>query len=187
MERVVATIGKAHGLRGEVALIVRTDVPDERFIAGAAFTTDPASAGPLTIASVRRAAGRWLVAFEGRADRTAAEDLRGVELVIDAPTSDEAEAWYESELIGLAAVTPAGVELGEVVGLEYYPAQDVLVVREPAGERVLVPFVTAIVTEVDIPGGRVIIDPPVGMFGGAEEVDPADPDPSDPHTAGQGQ
>ena len=52
MELTVATIGRAHGLRGEVAVEVRTDVPDERFVVGVTLATDPAGSGPLEISRV---------------------------------------------------------------------------------------------------------------------------------------
>lgn len=164
MELIVATIGRAHGLRGEVALDVRTDVPDERFVVGAVLRTDPPDAGPLTVTRVRRQADRWYVAFEQAADRTAAERLRGVALLVDSDGSDEDDAWYPHELAGLRAERPDGTPVGEVVGLERLPAQDALVVREPGGEHTLVPFVRAIVPTVDVPGGRVVIDAPLGLL-----------------------
>jgi 16S rRNA processing protein RimM len=161
----VARIGRAHGLRGEVALDVRTDVPDERLAAGAVLTTEPASAGPLTIQRRRVQQGRWFVMFEGIADRTAAEALNGVELVVDAEDSDaDEDAWYPHELVGLRAEGTDGRALGEILGLEHAPAHDVLILREPDGARTLVPFVRAIVPVVDVPGGRVVLDPPGGLL-----------------------
>ena len=78
MELVVATVGRAHGLRGEVALDVRTESPDERLAVGAVLATSPPDVGPLTVARTRTQAGRWYVTFREVADRTAAERLRGV-------------------------------------------------------------------------------------------------------------
>ena len=165
MQLTVARIGRAHGLRGEVALDVRTDSPDERLAVGTVLTTEPASAGPLTVTRARVQQGRWFVTFDGVADRTAAEALSGVELVVDADDSDDDEdAWYPHELVGLRAEGLDGRLLGEVVGLEHAPAHDVLVLREPGGARTLVPFVRAIVPVVDVPGGRVVLDPPGGLL-----------------------
>ena len=147
----VARIGRAHGLRGEVALDVRTDAPDERLAPGAVLTTEPASAGPLTIQRSRVQQGRWFVTFDGVADRTAAEALTGVALVVesaDDETDDDENAWYPHEL----------------VGLEHAPAHDLLVLREPDGARTLVPFVRAIVPVVDVAAGRVVLDPPGGLL-----------------------
>ncbi len=162
----VARIGRAHGLRGEVALDVRTDAPDERFVVGARFVTEPASAGPLEVVRVRTAQGRWYVTFAQAADRTAVEALRGVDLLVDTDEDeDDGDGWYQHELVGLRVEHVAdGRVLGEVVGLEHLPAHDLLVVREPDGARTLVPFVEAIVPVVDVPGGRVVLDPPGGLL-----------------------
>ena len=182
MQLTVAKIGRAHGLRGEVALDVRTDTPDERFVDGAVLRTLPASAGPLTIARVRVQQDRWYVTFEQTTDRTAAEGLRGIELVVDVEDSDEEDAWYPHELTGLRAERPDGTVVGEVVGLEHLPAQDALVIREPDGSRTLVPFVRAIVPVVDVPGGRVVVDPPFGLLVADGPVDDDDSSDSDDET-----
>ena len=159
--------GGAHGGGGEVALDVRTDAPEDRLVVGARLATEPASAGPLEIVRVREAQGRWYVTFAQVTDRTAAEALRGVALVVD-PDDDEddgEDAWYPHELVGLRAEHAAdGRLLGEVVGLEHLPAHDLLVLREPDGSRTLVPFVAAIVPVVDVAGGRVVLDPPGGLL-----------------------
>lgn len=169
MQLTVARIGRAHGLRGEVALDVRTDDPAARLAAGAVLATEPADRGPLTVARAREQQGRWYVTFAEAPDRTAAEALRGVVLVVDvaddATTEDDDEdAWYPHELAGLRAEHVDGRLLGEVVGLEHLPAQDALVLREPDGARTLVPFVRAIVPVVDVAGGRVVLDPPGGLL-----------------------
>jgi 16S rRNA processing protein RimM len=169
MQLTVARIGRAHGLRGEVALDVRTDDPAARLAAGAVLATEPADRGPLTVARTREQQGRWYVTFAEAPDRTAAEALRGVDLVVevadDASSADDDEdAWYPHELAGLRAEHVDGRLLGEVVGLEHLPAQDALVLREPDGARTLVPFVRAIVPVVDVAGGRVVLDPPGGLL-----------------------
>ncbi|MGN6299528.1 MAG: ribosome maturation factor RimM [Angustibacter sp.] len=180
MQRVVARVGRAHGLRGEVSIEVRTDVPEERFVPGATFVTDPASAGPLTLDAVRDHNGVLLLRFASVPDRTAAEALRGVLLLVDVEASDEPDAWYEHELVGLRVEDPAGQVLGEVVRLDAGAAQDLLVVRPVAGGEVLVPFVAALVPEVDVAGGRVVVDPPGGMFdGGDTEGDDTEGDDSE--------
>ncbi|GMA37022.1 hypothetical protein GCM10025876_32260 [Demequina litorisediminis] len=96
-EVTVARIGRAHGLKGEVSVEVRTDIPDERLIPGETYETQPSTAGPLTITNVRTQAGRWYLRFDEIADRDAAEAARGVELVIDGDESDEDDAWYVHE------------------------------------------------------------------------------------------
>lgn len=179
MELVVATIGRAHGLKGEVALDVRTDRPEERLAVGTVLRTDPPTAGPLTVARTRNQNDRWVVAFDEVADRTRAEGLRGVALVVDAADSgDDDDAWYPHELAGLRVELTDGTVVGEVLGLEPFPAQDALVVRETSGARTLVPFVRAIVPVVDVRGGRVVLDPPRGLLAD-DEPEVADPAPSD--------
>jgi len=168
MERVVARIGRAHGLRGEVTAEVRTDDPAGRFVPGATFATP---AGELRLEAARDHSGVLLLRFAGVDTREDAEALRGTELTVDVTASDEPGAWYDHELVGLRAVHVDGTDLGEVVRLDTGAAQDLLVVRPAGGgDEVLVPFVTALVPEVDVAGGRVVLDPPGGMFAGEAEV-----------------
>lgn len=164
MELTVAKIGRAHGLRGEVGLEVRTDSPEIRFAVGQQLQTRPASSGPLTIIRHRSLDGRWFVMFEQSQDRSAAEALRGVELIVEADASDEPDAWYAHELTGLRAELTDGTAVGEVIGLDPGAAHDLLVLRETGGERTLVPFVTVFVPVVDVQGGRVVLDPPGGLL-----------------------
>ncbi|RKS75020.1 16S rRNA processing protein RimM [Actinomadura pelletieri DSM 43383] len=162
---VVGRIGRPHGIRGEITIDVRTDDPDTRFAAGTEIATDPASAGPLTVERTRWHSGRLLVRFAGVADRTAAEELRGVWLVVDpgeiSPSADP-DDFHDRELIGLAVVTADGTDVGRVADVLHH-GQDLLVVDGPRGET-LVPFVTALVPEVDVTGGRLVIDPPPGLL-----------------------
>jgi 16S rRNA processing protein RimM len=173
VELIVARIGRPHGLGGEVSLELRTDIPEERLAVGAVLATDPPSAGPLTVTATRQQAGLWFARFEGATDRTAAENLRGVLLVVEEDASHEADAWYPSELVGLRAERPDGGEVGTVVGIEAMPAQDLIVIREPSGAESRIPFVSALVPVVDVAGGRIVVDPPYGLLAG-EEVDNAD-------------
>ena len=165
MQVVVARIGKAHGLRGEVTVHVLTGDPDERFVPGATFETEPASSGPLLLRSARDNNGILLLGFEGTNDRSGAEELRGIKLLAG-PLEDDGDedTWYERELVGLKAVTVGGAEVGEVTALESRPSQDLLVLRLTDGRQARVPFVTAIVPVVDIDGGRVVLDPPPGLL-----------------------
>ena len=179
-DRLVARIGKPHGLRGEVTVQVHTDEPEARFVAGAVFATQ-ASAGSgvphrLTLASARLHRDTWLLGFEEIPDRTGAEGLRGARLLLadhiardTAWVEDDEEAWYEDELVGLSALDPAGERLGEVTGLLTGPAQDLLIVRLEDGAEAMVPFVAAIVTEVDVEGGQIVIDAPPGLLDLARE------------------
>lgn len=178
MQLIVAIIGSAHGLKGEVKLDVRTDSPAARLSEGTTLETDPSDAGPLTVRTIREYKGSTYVRFAEVKDRTTAESLRGVSLVIE---SDEAEgeeddAWYPHELRGLEALDPEGYELGIVEDLQIMPAQDLLLVREEDGTIVRVPFVREIVTDIDIDDHCVVINAPSGLFGNgeAEMIDDAD-------------
>jgi len=165
MKVVIARIGKAHGLRGEVTVQVLTGAPDERFVPGATFATDPADSGPLVLRSARDNNGILLLGFEDTEDRSGAEALRGTMLLADALEEDgDEDTWYERDLVGLKAVTIDGREVGEVTALESRPAQDLLVLRLTDGREARVPFVTALVPEVDVDGGRVVLDPPPGLL-----------------------
>ena len=165
MQVVVARIGKAHGLRGEVTVQVLTDSPDERFVPGASFVTDPEFAGPLVVNTARDHNGVLLLSFEDTDDRTGAEELRGIKLLdVVLEDDDDEDTWYERDLVGLKAVTVGGDDVGQVIALHSRPTQDLLVVRLTDGREALVPFVAAIVPEVDLERGRVVLDPPAGLL-----------------------
>ncbi|PKW25870.1 ribosome maturation factor RimM [Phycicoccus duodecadis] len=170
---VLARIGKPHGLRGEVTVQLHTDEPERRFADGTVLATEAGEGTgvprALTIRSTRVHQGVWLLAFEEIPDRTGAEGLRGTRLVIDAselgePADDEADTFAERDLVGLAVVDPAGAPLGEVVALVVGAAQDRLVVRLADGREGQVPFVAALVPEVDLAAGRLVLDAPAGLF-----------------------
>ncbi len=169
MQLVVGRVGRPHGLRGEVTVEVRTDDPDQRFMAGSSLATVPAARGPLTVAGSRWHSGRLLVRFAGYEDRDAAEELRDTILAID---SDELEPledpddFYDHDLIGLQVVTAVGDPVGAVSDVLHY-GQDMLVIEGTgtrSGAEILVPFVAAIVPEVDVAAGRLVIDPPPGLL-----------------------
>lgn len=168
-EVTVATIGRAHGLRGEVGLILSTDQPEARLEPGSALTVEGGE-GPtsLTVARTRIQQGRWYVAFEEISDRSAAEALRGAELSLEVDAQDEADedpdAWYPSQLKGLTVRHVDGQELGVVAGIDHYPAQDLLIVRTPDRRSVQLPLVEQLVPEVDLEAGVVLADPPGGLF-----------------------
>ncbi|MFN8096969.1 MAG: ribosome maturation factor RimM [Dermatophilaceae bacterium] len=166
MSVLVARIGKPHGLLGEVTVQIHTDDPGARFAPGTVLTTEAAHGSgvprALTVRSTRVHNGIWLLAFAEIPDRTGAESLRGARL--HAEEADDADGFYEEDLLGLRVVDSAGATLGEVVGLDIGPAQDRLVVRLTDGAEALVPFVEAIVPTVDIDGGVVVIDAPPGLL-----------------------
>ena len=165
MDLVVGRIGKAHGVRGEVSVEVRTDDPDRRFAEGATLRTDP-DRGELTVLRTREHHGRLLIAFDGIIDRTGAEAWRGTLLVVDSATvaATEEDEWWDHQLLDLAVVTLNGEPVGLVEDVIHVPGSSLLSVRRGDGSEVLVPFVSAIVPEVDLDAGRLVIDPPPGLL-----------------------
>lgn len=166
----VGTVGKAHGLKGEVSLILRTDVPEDRLYQGAQLEVAEASyeIPTVTVEKTRIQQGRWYVKFAEIVDRTAAEKFRGATLNVtlnrDEEFAEDPDAWYPEELKGLAVKTPTGEVLGKVLDLQNYPAHDVLLVRAVSGEKVMLPFVEEFVPEIDLDAQEVIATPPGGLF-----------------------
>ena len=159
MQLTAAIVGPAHGLRGEVILDVRSDDPE--VLAPGASLEIAGRGAALTVRSVRVHKDRVLASFEECASREDAEVLRGARLLVE--EHEEEDAWYPHQLKGLSARTPGGEDLGTVTGLTPGAAQDLLLVKTPAG-TVMVPFVTQLVPTVDVEGGVVIIDAPPGLF-----------------------
>lgn len=165
----VGRLTKAHGLKGALKIDLFTDDPAKRFTPGATFALQVPEESPwhgkrLELVELKWYNGVAVGFFAGIDDRSAAESLikavLWVELASDEPQEDD--AWYYHQLVGLR-VERDGVELGRVIRVDELPSQDLLVVETPSGE-VLVPFVKAIVTAVDLESGVVTVDPPGGLF-----------------------
>ena len=170
----VGRLVKAHGLKGGLKLELYTDDPDGRFQSGSSFTLQVPEASPWHGKTVTVREFKWLntnpvVFLEDVDDRTAAESLVRAILWIDQDASEtvaEDDAWYDHQLVGLEVVRDGSV-VGRVVRVDHLPAQDLLIVApasDTSGTEVLVPFVKAIVPEVDIAAGRVVVTPPPGLF-----------------------
>jgi 16S rRNA processing protein RimM len=157
----VAEIGAAHGITGEVRLRAFTEDP----LAVTQFGALQAEDGrEVTIASVRPGKDCLIARIAGVADRTAVERLRNVKLYVardKLPAIAEAETYYHADLVGLAAVGPDGAAFGRVVAVQNFGAGDLLEIAPAAGgPTVLLPFTDAVVPLVDVPGGRVTVNPP---------------------------
>jgi 16S rRNA processing protein RimM len=166
MQVTVGRIGRAHGIRGAVVVGVRTDVPELRFVKGARLDTDPIGVGPLTVAAIKWHSNELLVRFVGIDDRNAAEELGGTWLFVDSSTiapPDDPDEFNDADLVGLSVRTQDGTTVGTVADV-LHPAQDLLVVKAPDGREILIPFVKAIVPNVDISGGFLEIEPPDGLL-----------------------
>ncbi|GGX20580.1 ribosome maturation factor RimM [Streptomyces malachitofuscus] len=186
MQLVVARIGRAHGIKGEVTVEVRTDEPELRLGPGAVLTTEPASVGPLTIETGRVHSGRLLLRFEGVRDRNAAEALRNTLLIADVDPDERPEdedEYYDHQLIDLDVVTVDGTAVGRISEISHLPTQDLFVVERPDGTEVYVPFVEEIVTEIDLEEQRAVIDPPPGLIDDRAEIASARDDVADGHSA----
>lgn len=166
----VGRLTKAHGLKGAIKVELYTDEPEKRFVPGAVFSLQVPEESAWHGKTIELVELRWynshpVAFFKDVPDRTAAETLIRAILWVDHDSSvlpEEPEAWYDHQLTGLAAVRD-GVEVGKIVRVDHLPAQDLLVVKTSQGE-VMVPFVAAIVPEVDIEKGIVTLTPPGGLF-----------------------
>jgi 16S rRNA processing protein RimM len=180
-EVVVGRIGKPHGIHGELSVEPRTDEPERRFAVGASLgvqtprgAVPPGSDRPatLTVRSTRWHQSRLLIGFEEVGDRTAAEGLRGLVLVTHV-AADEApedpEEFYDHQLVGLRVLTTEGQPVGEVAQVIHGAGQDLLAVHAADGREVLVPFVTQLVPEVDVPGGRLTVVDQPGLLAPADD------------------
>ncbi|HUG62154.1 MAG TPA: ribosome maturation factor RimM [Methylomirabilota bacterium] len=162
---LIAEIGAAHGVRGEMRV--------------KAHTADPmaiADYGPLRDDKGRAYEVRTMrplkddmlvVAFKGVADRTAAEALTRTRLYVDRsalPETEDDDEFYHADLLGLSVVTVAGEPVGTIVAVPNFGADDLLEVARPGGKSIFVPFTRAVVPTVDIAGGRVVIAPPDGLL-----------------------
>jgi len=175
----VGRVGRPHGLRGEVTIEVRTDEPGRRFADGAVLRAEPPRDSAASLRALTVAGSRWhrstlLVRFEELPDREAAESARGILLFASvdvAESPEDPDEFYAHQLVGLAAYDERGTRLGEVSALVRGGAQDLLTVRTPDGREALVPFVKALVPEVDLAAGRVVVADRPGLVTPLEEPD----------------
>ena len=176
MQVTVGRIGRPHGIGGAVVVGVRTDEPELRFAVGSRLDTDRADVGTLTVAAVRWQSGALIVRFDGVRDRDAAAELTGTWLSVDSGTlaaPEDPDEFRDHDLVGLSVQTADGTVVGVVEDVLHY-GQDVLAIRPVGGSgapaEILVPFVKAIVTDVDVAAGLLVIDPPPGLLNPDEAV-----------------
>jgi 16S rRNA processing protein RimM len=146
----VGRVARAHGIRGSVVVDLLTD-RDERLAPGSVLSIDD---GELTVVAARPFGRRWLVDFEGVADRNRAEQLAG--RVLRAAAIDDPDELWVHDLVGCEVVEVDGTERGRVVELQANPASDLLVLADGA----LVPLTFV----VDVAAGRILVDAPAGLF-----------------------
>lgn len=152
---------------GEVLVLPHTENP-ARFARGATLLAgaSPGDAAPCEVAGSRPHRGVLIVKFRDVGDRDAAEALRGALLFVgeeDLPEPGE-DAFWPHRLVGAEVLGPRGERLGTVAGVLARPEQDLWEVETSTG-RVLLPAAKGIVVSVDLEAGRVVVDPPAGLFG----------------------
>lgn len=151
----VGRVDRPHGIKGEVVVSLVTN-RTERLQPGAELQIAGAT---LRVRRARPFGNRWVVAFEGYADRDAAEHLRSA-VLLAAPLEDPAELWVH-ELIGAEVVCAEGVARGKVLAVQANPASDLLVVDSGA----LVPLTFVVSVESAGDGlSRIVVDAPEGLF-----------------------
>ena len=175
----VGRLTKPHGLKGGIKIELYTDNPELRFTSGAVFHLQVPEDSlwferTITIRELRWFNGVPVAFFDEVPDRTAAESIVRAILWIDEATveaGEEENAWYDHQLVGLEvrSGTVDGPVLGTVAEVQHFPAQDLITVKTPNGS-VLVPFVEAIVPQVDPAAGVMIVTPPAGLFDESEAV-----------------
>lgn len=166
----VGRLTKAHGLKGAIKVELYTDAPERRFVPGAVFALQVPVESEWHGKTIELTELKWynshpVAFFKNVSDRSAAESLIKAILWIDQDLdepSDEEDAWFDHQLVGLAVLRD-GVQVGTVKQIDHLPAQDLLTIGTSAGD-VLVPFVKAIVTSVDIEAGTMTVTPPLGLF-----------------------
>jgi 16S rRNA processing protein RimM len=170
----VARIGAAHGTIGEVRLWPFTG---DAGAVGRYGALEAADGRSIEIESLRPAKGFFIARIKGVTDRNCAEGLRNVDLFVPRdrlppPAPDE---YYYADLIGLVAEDAKGGPIGTVIAVHDFGAGNLLeIVPQGGGETRLLPFTAAVVPQVDIAAGRIVLDPPVEIEPDAGEPQPGD-------------
>lgn len=157
----IGNVVKSHGIKGELVVDPTTDIPDERFAPGETLAARRGdTTATLTVTSSRWHKNRLLVQCEEIADRTSADRFRGMRFYAAARDDD---GFYDDDLVGLAVICD-GSRVGTIAEVQRGVAHNQLVCELNDKRRVLIPFVTAIVPEVDVHAGCVTITPPEGLL-----------------------
>ena len=157
---LLGVVAAPHGVRGLVR--IRSYTEDPMAVASYGPLSDEAGKKKYRVEALSAAKGAVLARIEGVADRTAAEALRGLRLYVERsalPAAGERE-WYEADLVGLPAVGKDGRNWGKVVAFHEFGAGPVMEVS--AG--LMLPFTDEVVPEIDVEGGKVVVDPPAGLL-----------------------
>jgi 16S rRNA processing protein RimM len=161
---LLGVVAAPHGVRGLVRIKSFTEDPMK--VAAYGPLSDETGKKEYRVEVLSAARGAVLARIDGVADRTAAEGLRGLRLYVPRSALPEAGAkeWYEADLIGLSAVGRDGRDWGKVVAFHDFGAGSVMEVSGGA----MLPFTDEAVPEIDVEGGKVVIDPPAGLLAGKD-------------------
>jgi 16S rRNA processing protein RimM len=168
---LLGVVAAPHGVRGLVR--IRSFTEDPMAIGTYGPLSDRSGKRTYRVEALSVTKGSVLARIDGVADRTAAEALRGVQLFVErsALPATGAQEWYEADLVGLAAIDRDGRDWGKVLAFHDFGAGRTMEVSGGAASRnsVMVPFTDAAVPEIDVEGGKVVIDPPAGLLAGGNE------------------
>ena len=168
---LLGIVAAPHGVRGLVR--IRSFTEDPMAIACYGELSNETGSRRYRVEALSTAKGAVLARIEGVADRTAAEAIRGLRLYVERerlPATGERE-WYEADLIGLSAVGRDGRDWGKVLAFHDFGAGLAMEVSggEASRSSVMLPFNDEAVPEIDVPGGKVVVDPPAGVLAGGNE------------------
>jgi 16S rRNA processing protein RimM len=164
---LLGVVATAHGVRGLVRIKSYTE--DPMAVASYGPLSDESGKKKYRVEALSAARGAVLARIEGVADRTAAEAIRGLRLYVERSALPKAgdREWYEADLIGLPAVGKDGRDWGKVIAFHDFGAGPVMEVSGGSGGLML-PFTDEAVPEIDVEGGKIVIDPPAGLLAGGQ-------------------
>ncbi len=160
----VGAIAGAFGVRGEVRLKSFTAQPEDIASYSPLFTEDGSRS--FRVSLIGQAKNGFTARLSGVDTKEEADALRGMRLFVDRdilPGLPDDE-FYHADLIGLEVFDTGGARLGQVENVLNHGASDLLEVKPETGDTVLLPFTKTAVPTVDLSAGRIIADPPEGLF-----------------------
>lgn len=165
----VGIVGAPHGVRGELRVKPLTEDPLALKLYSPLETAD--GKRRFEVAAARLQGDMLVVRFKGIVDRDTAAALTHTELYVPRARLPRAEPgeYYHADLIGLRVETVTGESVGEIVAVRNFGAGDLFEVARPGRDSVYVPFTDAFVPQIDLDGGRALIDPPAGLLDDAAE------------------
>lgn len=174
---LLATIGGAHGIKGEVRVKSFTDDPQDVGAYGPLFD---ARGNRYTVKAARLSKTVVIVRFAEVADRNHAERLNGLELFVDrgALPEEGEDEYYLADLVGLVARRTDGAVIGEIVAFHDFGAGDILEIAPEGGASVMIPFSQEAVPEIDLELGYIAVEPVAAGLEGAVEAREGEETPS---------